>query len=329
MGYSFDYNELRICGGVYDRRMYQNYRHNTTLTPTEEQKQTAEELKEKMAGVTVTISQEGFDRESYMADLRERKEEMRAQKERDREEHSYLNHLNKGDVFEQCFGQWYLGSLDSIISGTLDEMGFYDDLSDDETLEVECLLAGITYGMNTVGGGIRVADPVCGELTSQAARFELESSTAALKQFSKKYVPSKMQEQFAELIDQYYKHNEKALQGYRSSAEISDELTAKYNDEIASTRLFPIMEETEVIKGQLGKVKNTKDDVGHAVKEWQKQLRMLVSGVRSVNDSMQMMRNTLNALASGNSKDQGVLQYVDRRGSYSIENARQYWGMLL
>lgn len=323
MGYSFDYNDMRIGGGVYNRRMYQKYRNDSTLTPTEEQIQTAEKLKEKMAGVTVTISQEGFDRESYMADLRERKEEMRAQKERAREENSYLNRLNRGDVFER------IGSLDSIISGTLDEMGFYDDLSDDETLEVECLLAGITYGMNTVGGGIRIADPVCGQLSSQAARFELESSTAALRQFSKKFVPAEMTEQFNRLIDQYYEHNEKALQGYRSDSEIGDEGTAKLNEEMASTRLFPVMKEEERIRGQLGKVKNTKDDVGHAVKEWQKQLRMLMCGARSVNDSMLMMRNTLNALASGNSKDQGVIQYVDRRGTYSIENARQYWGMLL
>lgn len=67
-----------------------------------------------------------------------------------------------------------------------------------------------------------------------------------------------MQEQFAELIDQYYKHNEKALQGYRSTSEILDELTARLKEEMTSTRRFPIMKEGEKISWQLGKVKNRK-----------------------------------------------------------------------
>lgn len=59
------------------------------------------------------------------------------------------------------------------------------------------------------------------------------------------------------------------------------------------------------------------------------QLKMLADREKSVDDSIAMLQDTLNALASGNSKDKGVLQYVSRWNEFSIENARQYWKLLV
>lgn len=154
------------------------------------------------------------------------KESQRAEEERIRQEFSFL--FNPENAFDR------IGTQFSAISNTLSEMGFYDRLSDDETFQVECLLAEITYGMDSisVGGNLAEENPACGQLSSYAARFELESSTAALRQFSEKFVPEDMQE-------------------------------------------------------------------------------------------------TLNALASGNSKNQSLLQYVSQWNSFSIENARHYWNLLV
>lgn len=55
---------------------------------------------------------------------------------------------------------------------------------------------------------------------------------------------------------------------------------------------------------------------------------MLADGENSVDDSIAAMQDTLNTLASGNSKNQGVLQYVSRWNKFTIENARQYWNLL-
>lgn len=324
MGYITDYSNYRIdyhnfngtiAGGAYDQCMYQKNLQADFLTPTEEEQQAAEALKEKLKGVTVTISTEAVD---FMAGLRERKEAMYAENERIREENSYLN---KEDAFDR------IGTQFSVFSGALSEMGFYDDLSDDETLQMECILGGITYGMNSLCGNVKEAQPSCGVLSSHAARFELESSTAALRQFSEKFLPLDMRETFDCLVDQYYEHNAKALEGYRSSFEISNEGMAGIYDTTASMRAIPL-NKTEKIVWQLGKVKTEEADYANAAESWKKQFQMLVNGEKSVDDSVTMMQDTLNALASGNSKNQELLQYVSRWNSFSIENARHYWSLL-
>lgn len=207
-------------------------------------------------------------------------------------------------------------------------MGFYDALSDDETLQVECLLAEITYGMNSVCGNLKEERPGSEQLSSYAARFELESSTAALRQFSKKFVPSDMSNMFNNLIDQYYEHNAKALEGYRSTKEYLNELSAGLYDRTASMRVIPLREVEKNI-WQAGKVKAKESDYTHMAQSFQEQLKMLVNGEKSVDDSIIMMQDTLNALASGNSKNHGLLEYVNQWNSFSIENARHYWNLLI
>lgn len=280
IGFSIDY-DVAIAGGAYDNRMLQKDRQVFSDVSTPEQRQAAdaaaEALREKLKGVSVKMSPEAVE---YMDGIRERKESQRAEEERRRQECSYL--LNPENAFDR------VGTQFSIISGELSEMEFYDSLSDDETLQVDQLLAGITYGMNSVCGNLKDESPGFEQLSSHAARFELESSTAALRQFSEKFVPSEMRERFDNLIDQYYEHNAKALEGYRSSKEFSNELLAGIYDRTASKMVRPMRE-----------------------------------------DSITMMQDTLNALASGNSKNPGLIQYVSQWNSFSIENARHYWGLLI
>ncbi len=320
MGFKIDYN-IAIAGGAYDQRMLQESRQVFSDVSTPEQRQAAdaaaEALREKLKGVKVTMSPEAVE---YMDGIRERKEAQRIEEERIRQEYSSL--LNPENAFDR------VGTQFSIISGELSEMGFYDELSDDETLRVDKLLAGITYGMNSVCGNLKEENPGFEQLSSHAARFELESSTAALRQFSEKFVPSEMREKFDNLIDQYYEHNAKALEGYRSSKEISNELLAGIYDRTASEMVRPMREDEKIIQ-QAGKVKTEESDFTQAAESWRTYFKKLVSGEKSVDDSITMMQDTLNALASGNSKNPGLIQYVSQWNSFSIENARHYWGLLI
>ncbi len=89
------------------------------------------------------------------------------------------------------------------------------------------------------------------------------------------------------------------------------------------------MDEDEKNIQKAGKVKLKESDITNAKESWREHLKMLVSGEKSVDDSITMMQDTLNALASGNSKNKSLLQYVSRWNSFSIENARNYWNLLL
>lgn len=89
------------------------------------------------------------------------------------------------------------------------------------------------------------------------------------------------------------------------------------------------MDEEEKNIQKAGNVKVDESDLNNAAESWRKHLKMLVSGEKSVDDSITMMQDTLNALASGNSKNQSLLQYVSRWNSFAVENARQYWNLLI
>lgn len=319
MGTEINY-DVAMLGGVYYNRMIQKNLQNFSDLSTPEERQAADAaaaaLEEKLKGVTVTISPESVE---FLNGVRERKEAQKAEEERIRQEYSFLNP-------ESAFNR--IGTQFGIISDELSKMGFYDNMSDDEVLQVERILAGITYGMNSVCGNVKEEVPDSKQLSSYAARFELESSTAALRQFSEKFLPEDMRENFSNLIDQYYEHNAKLLEGYRSSREISNERLATIYDWTAFMRAVPMDEEEKTIQ-KAGKVKLKESDITNATKSWREHFKMLVSGEKSVDDSISMMQDTLNALASGNSKDKNLLKYVSQWNSFSIENARQYWNLLI
>ncbi|MCM1049565.1 MAG: hypothetical protein NC433_14205 [Clostridiales bacterium] len=305
-----------ISGGAYEKRMIQKSLQAFSDFSTTEERQATEALKEKLKGVNVTISSESVE---FLDGVKARKEAQKAEEERIRQEYSFLNPENAFNRIGTQFG---------IISDALSGMGFYDNLSDDEVLQVDRILSDITSGMNSVCGNVREVQPDSDQLSSYAARFELESSTAALRQFSEKFVPEEMQEDFNNLINQYYEHNAKILEGYRSSREISNELLSTLYDWTASKRAIPMDEEEKNIQ-KAGKVKAEESDIANAVESWKEQLKMLVNGEKSIDDSIAMMQDTLNALASGNSKNQSLLQYVNKWNSFSLENARQYWSLLI
>ena len=68
-----------------------------------------------------------------------------------------------------------------------------------------------------------------------------------------------MQDFFNNLVDQYYEHNSKVLEGYQSSRETSNELLAAIYEKTASNRRAPLSENEKMIQ-MAGKVKVDEED---------------------------------------------------------------------
>lgn len=284
------------------------------MVNTPEEQRAAEELKTKMQGVKVTISPESLE---YLAGVKERKEAERAARERWEKEKSLEN------PFEG------IGTHFQIFSSALEEKGFYDNMSDEEVLEVESVLGDITHSLNGLFGTVKIISDGDGEeLSSHAARFEVESATAAMRKFSKKYVPEEMREFFNGLIDRYYEFNSRKLEGYRSSEEAFNELDAELYDKTESSRVIPLNKAQRAAQ-LAGKVKISKEDKETAVKEWRKCLNALAGGRGELDEMMGKMSDILKKFASGNSENKLLLDYVEQWNSTAIENARKYWSALV
>lgn len=311
-----DYTEERT-GGIYFERMLRKSQSNYKSPPvTEEQLKASEEARKKIEGVDITMSPESIE---FMASVKERKEAAKIERERIEKENSAWN---KEDPFEMTGGaitQFF------IISRALDEKGFYDDKSDEEVLEIEDLLISITHGISDLHGG---RDGIASELSSHAASFELESSTAALRQFSEKYLPEELKESFSDLIDKYYKHNENVLEGYKSTEENRNEFSAELYDRTGKYRVI-LPDQKEKMMHIAGKIQYSEEDKDNAVREWKACFDKLRDGSYSVDEAMNRMRDTLLQYASGNSENKGFLQYMQDWNEFAIKNARSYWSLLM
>lgn len=318
IGMTINYAEER-SGGVYSDRVLQNNRKNYVMPPnTEEELKASEEAGEKLKGVDVRFSPESIE---FMSGVAARKEAARAENERIQQEiDEQLKGLNPFEFTGNAITQF------TVFTRKLDEMGFYNGKSDDEVRELEDLLVSMTHGMSGLRGG-RVYGSTS-DLSSCAARMELESSTAALKQFSRKYLSKDMQESFDGLINQYYEHNSSVVKNYKSKKEISDEAQAKIYEAHGSKRLYPPSEK-EKMSHLSGKVHNTEEDIEKAAGTWKEYLEKLKDKSCPVEDAVRGMNDVLRSLVSGNSENQLFLRYVDEWNAPVMKNAEAYWSKLL
>ena len=126
-------NRVERLGGVYYDRMLKKNMSGYKMVNTPEERRAAEELKAKMQGVKVTISPDSLE---YLAGVKERKEAEKAARE----------HWEKERSLENSFER--IGTHFQIFSSALEEKGFYDNMSDEEVLEVESILGDITHSLN-------------------------------------------------------------------------------------------------------------------------------------------------------------------------------------
>ncbi len=326
MGIEINYQAERLLGhSVYEERQWikarEARRKNHELIgvqSTGKEWEQAQELKEKLSGVTVSISPESIE---YRKEAENRKRALRLAYEE-------IQKQGQNEDQENPFGG--MNTYCAVFTDALSKAGCYENRSDDEVLEMENLLIGITHEMNQLfGEGMKVEYSDNEQISSYAAKFELESSTAALRTFADRYVSADAKKSFDRLIDQYYDYNAKKLQGYRSSKEVAHEMRAELLDRTAHhpARVRPLSE-WEQMAWIAGKVKADPEEETLALEEWRKCFAAFRFGGERFDAIAGRMGEALTRFASGNSENPRFLSYVEQWNKAALEHAGEYWSKL-
>lgn len=169
------------------------------------------------------------------------------------------------------------------------------------------------------------------ELYSYEAALEVESSTAALKLFSEKYLQNEQKSDFDYLINKYYEDLSKRLQNYRSAEEALYESINRlgFSESDETLRQYGLSEEqikTHKIKVKLGGVKHTKEEED----AYRNALKQLFSSINRENQAsvFQKLEELIVNYASGNSGDQDVRNVVRMQTQGVRNNVQNYWEKL-
>lgn len=315
-----------LFGSVTYERQKQNVKKQDLLPAQNkaDEAERARELEEKLKGVRVTISPESrvlFER------MRKEKNMSGPAPESVQDSTRRESVFDRGDPFAPK-EQWEMQY--TVFTKALAEMGFYDDMTDEEVLKTENLLVDITHTMNQLCGYFK-CESLDGEkvsVSSYAAKMELESSAAALRQFAEKCLPNEMRARFEKLTEQYYEHNAKALAGYRSAEEIANESEAKLLERTASSpeRARPVSESAQV-RWAAAKAAVKDEDEKNAIAAWRD--CFLRFGSSLDHDRLtEEMNAVLMRYASGGSSDQKLLTYLEQWNRPIVENAKAYWSAI-
>lgn len=312
----------RTLGVYWDRIVAKNMeerRKQIIKEPEDEDVQDAEELKKKLEGVYVTLSPEGKE---HLANATARKEAAKAEMEKNKTACDFFDFENPFEIS----GKGNIWSQHGVLTRELEKQGFYKDMSDEKVKELEDLLGDISYGMDSINE--RPSSVFPKELSSYEAKFELESSTAALRQFSEQFVPASIQASFQELVDQYYEYNSKVLETYISSRERSNESSAKLYERTSSQRVIPIDEE-EKMQHLSTKVKRTQEEEDTAAAGWEESFKRLKEGKSSISDFENEIGNILQKYAAGNIENKIFYKYLNQWHDKTIDRAVSYWSKIV
>ncbi len=169
------------------------------------------------------------------------------------------------------------------------------------------------------------------ELYSYEAALEVESSTAALKLFSEKYLQNEQKSDFDYLINKYHEDLSKRLQDYKSAEEELYESINNlgFSESDETLRQHGLSEEqikTHKINVKLGGVKHTKEEED----AYRNALKQLFSSINRENQAsvFQKLEELIVNYASGNSGDQDVRNVVRMQTQGVRNNVQNYWEKL-
>lgn len=244
-----------------------------------------------------------------------------------------------------------------IFSQSLYTSGFYDQMPMEQVKKTENLLGKITSGMdNLVPGDFahqqnvlssssnldtqNISVHYSGVISEAEAHLELESSTAALKYFSDKFVPEEQKKMFNHLIDAYYEHNSSIVNNYSSSVEkIQKFLLAGQNRQTVTQHdsffdslpsmigKYGTVEENKNASNATGKNEGNNSDLD-SMKLLLNQLRN-IRGKEEATTLLQGIQESYLKYASKHSQNKNVLAFVQNGSASSLANIRQYWNALL
>ncbi len=254
----------------------------------------------------------------------------------------YLKNKNHQKVIAQGRDQddpfWTnTGNQWMIFSEMLYKNGFYTDMEDEQVKQFEDTLASATFGMDCLSKsqyltGIEfssVKDEYKFFLSSGEAATELESSTAALRYMSDRFLPNEQKEAFDQLIDQYYKHNNEVLAEYSNPMESFQKVVAglhgmgSFSREAAKN---PVGEYLYIVK--LGSMQQSGQEKG----QYRKDLQNLFAAMGNDDDQAfvwEKIKERFQTYATGGSSDGGFRNYVYGEAQTVFAHMKNCWDRLL
>lgn len=242
---------------------------------------------------------------------------------------------NPDDLFWNNTGNQWL-----VFSEMLYNNGFYSKMGDEEVRQFEDTLAYITFGMDCLSKSQYLTgmefSPVREEykyfMSENEAITELESSVAALQYLSDRLLPGEQQEEFNQLIDMYYQHNNEVLSEYNNPIESFNKVIAGMhsNKNSYSHFLDEIAKKTAseykytVMLGMTEKSEQEKDT-------YRQDLQMLFKKMKSSGDDpliWEQIRECFQRYATDDSNDGEFHNYVYGQAQYLFSHMKNCWTRL-
>lgn len=257
----------------------------------------------------------------------------------------------------------YSGAQHLIFSDKLQEMGFFDGMSDDEVGQYQSFLQDITTVMNCVSQntGTFIDDGASGSRLycyegnlvtmpeydrayyntySDEAKVELESSTAALQAFSQKYLSGGNKEEFDSLISDFHKYNSGYLETYQSFEEKMVVGSAKMHADglvsswEAKTGTFAdisgmVSDKTGDYRTGVGSVSHTKKETDNYLHDISSLFKLLSQSGSNTADIWEKLEEKYSDYSTNNTNNQNFKDYVINRSENVFNHMKSYWSKLI
>ena len=302
-----------------DRTAAQAQRAERTQTP-EERKKTYEDMGIHAEKFTVDFSP---DSQEFMSWVTERKEAQRAEKERLEAENPWSPFDYRGDLSKNEPTQYL------VFSKFLYDKGFFNDMDDEQAGKMEDMLKNITSGMDSIRGSLD-AGGWDNSMSHEAAKLDLVSSVNALNYFADTYLSGEMHDSFKELVEEYENYNSKIVANHKNSADWYSEAMANIPAPNATGVSADVRQSQERTKAyqQIGRVKHTEQEEKDLKEDYQALFDKLMNKDDSAKNIFDSLQNLLVNYASGNSKNNTVLNLLNTNNAGSINRMFQYWSAM-
>lgn len=309
----------KITDSRKDRTAAEAQRAERTQTP-EERKKAYEEMGIHAGKLTVDISP---DSQEFMAQVAERKEAQRAERERLEAENPWSPFDYRGDLSKNEPTQYL------VFSKFLYDKGFFSDMDDEQAGKMEDMLRDITSGMDSIRGPLDTGH-WDNSMSHEAAKLDLVSSVNALNYFAETYVSEGMRDAFKGLIREYENYNSRLVANHRNGMDLYSESMKNISAPNAAGVSADVRQAQERTKAyqQIGRVTHTEQEEKGLKEDYQALFDKLMNKEDSARNIFDSLQNLLVNYASGGSKNNMVLDLLNANNAESINKMFQYWSAM-
>lgn len=257
----------------------------------------------------------------------------------------------------------YSGAQHLIFNKKLQEMGFFDGMSEKEAGQFQSLLQEITTVMNCASQntGTYIDDGTSGSRLycyegnlitmpeydeafyntySDEAKLDLESSTAALQAFSQKYLSGENKEEFDSLISDFHQYNSEYLETYQSFEEKMVMGSAKMHTnglvssweakdrEIADISGMVSDKTGDYLNG-MGSVSHTKEETDNYLRDIASLFKLLSQSGSNAANIWEKLEGKYSDYTTNNTNNKNFKDYVINRSENVFDHMKSYWSKLI